>query len=448
MAATLSKSVIPLSSIAHRLAERVGAVAGIASRGLSALERRLRVSSDGPADPNVARLFELPFDLMAVTSFDGVMLRVNPGMERVLGLAPEEVVGRQLFEIVHPDDREATASAFAGVLESGELAGFENRLGVADGSYRWLQWNALADAGDGLVYGVARNITERRHAEQERREAQRELETSRDDLRVLADEQASLRRVATLVAAGAASADVLAAIAREVAQMLRPRLVQIYRWERDGSVTVAGTWGDGPNPFPAGSTWAWDDPSLVAMREHMRTGQPVRIEDVAESIAGEPVDAGVGVGVGSAAGAPIVVDGEAWGHIGVAMAKGVPLPDRIEERLAEITELVATAINSSTNREQLVRLADEQAALRRVATLVAHQSTPAEIFRAVAEEVTQLLGTEAVGMLRFEPDGTATQIAQSATTWDTVPPGTRFTLEGENVVASVFRTGKPARLDD
>ena len=50
--------------------------------------------------------------------------------------------------------------------------------------------------------------------------------------------------------------------------MLRPRLVQIFRWEQDGSVTVVGTWGDGPNPFPAGSTWPWEDPSLVAIEEH------------------------------------------------------------------------------------------------------------------------------------------------------------------------------------
>src|SRR4051812_45718377 len=109
----------------------------------------------------------------------------------------------------------------------------------------------------------------------------------------MADQQAALRRVAVLVANGAAPANVFEAIAREVAELLRPRLVQINRWERDGSVTVSGTWGEGPNPFPAGSNWAWNDPSLVAMTEHMRTGQPIRIEDVAEDIAGETVEAGL-----------------------------------------------------------------------------------------------------------------------------------------------------------
>ena len=147
------------------------------------------------------------------------------------------------------------------------------------------------------------------------------------------------------------------------------------------------------------------------MIERMRAGRPVRIEDVEESLAGAPVDAGLSVGVGSAAGAPIVVDGEAWGHIGVAMAKGMPLPDGVEERLAEITELVATAIASSATREQLARLADEQAALRRVATLVARGAPPADVFDAVAEELGRLLDAGSSGLVRFEDEQTATVVA-------------------------------------
>jgi PAS domain S-box-containing protein len=206
-----------LASIAHRLAER-GRVAGqIASRRLG---RRRGPSGDQPSAPDVARLFELPFDVMGVASFDGVMRRVNPGIERVLGLAPEDVLGRPLLDLCHPDDREATAAAFGSVLESRELSGFENRLPAADGSYRWLQWNVLADADEGLVYGVARDVTERHKVEDQLRKTQRELETSRDALRVLADEQAALRRVATLVAKGAAPAEVFGAVSVEAARLL------------------------------------------------------------------------------------------------------------------------------------------------------------------------------------------------------------------------------------
>jgi PAS domain S-box-containing protein len=152
MSVDASQPVTLLASIAHRLAES-GRVAGrIASRRLG---RRPSRTGDQPSAPDVARLFDLPFDVMGVASFDGVMRRVNPGIKRVLGLAPEDVVGRPLLDMCHPDDREATAAAFGAVLESGELSGFENRLPAADGSYRWLQCDAHRERG-GPDRGVRR----------------------------------------------------------------------------------------------------------------------------------------------------------------------------------------------------------------------------------------------------------------------------------------------------
>src|SRR6516165_10380403 len=75
-------------------------------------------------------------------------------------------------------------------------------------------------------------------------------------------------------------------------------------------------------------------------------------------------------------------------------------------------------------------LALEQAALRRVATLVAAGTPPVDVFAAVCDEARRILRCEATGFLRFEPDGTATLIAQSETPWDPPPLGTRFTLDG------------------
>ena len=250
------------------------------------------------------------------------------------------------------------------------------------------------------------------------------------------------------MATGAASAEVLEAIAREVARMLQPRLVQIFRWEQDTSVTVVGTWGDGPNPFPAGSNWPWEDPSLVAIKEHLASGRPVRVENVAESLAGALADAGLSVGIGSAAGAPIFVAGEPWGHMSIEMASGLPLPDRVEEQLGELTELVATAIASSANREQLTRLADEQDALRRVATLVARGAPPDEVFDAVAKELGRLLDVASSGLVRFEEDDTARVVAGWGRLGEVVPIGARLPIGGNNVITKIARTGKPARLDD
>jgi signal transduction histidine kinase len=263
-----------------------------------------------------------------------------------------------------------------------------------------------------------------------------------------AAQQAALRRVAVLVAEGAPAAEVFAAIAREVAELLHPRMVEVFRWERDSTVTVMGTWSDGPNPFPAGSVWPWEDPTLDLVMEQLRSGRPVRIDVVEEELAGHLADAGMSVGVGSAVGAPVMVDGEAWGHVSVQMAGGKPLPEQIEARLADFTELVATAISNSAARERVARLADEQAALRRVATLVARGAPPAEVFAAVAEQLGRLLDAASSGLVRFEDAGIARVVAGWGRLDEAVPTGSRLPLGGTNVVTAIARTGRPARLDE
>ena len=114
------------------------------------------------------------------------------------------------------------------------------------------------------------------------------------------------------------------------------------------------------------------------------------------------------VGARSAVGAPIVVDGHFWGVMLVWLARPVPLPETTEARLSDFTDLIATAISNSASREALARLADEQAALRRVATLVASDPPPDQVFAAVAEEVARLMHVDETMLVRAEDDGTAT----------------------------------------
>src|SRR5262249_2547604 len=202
------------------------------------------------------------------------------------------------------------------------------------------------------------------------------------------------------------------------------------------------TWGE--HPFSVGSRWLLDGPSTY--EAVLRTGRPAAITDytgvpgsVARADRAAEIDGGIG--------APIVVDGATWGVIAIPAIRGAPIPAGAETRLSVFTELVATAISNADARESLALLADEQAALRRVATLGARESSPVGIFRGVPEEARRVLASEAVGLLRFEPDETATLLAQSDTPWDPPPMGTRFTLDGENVVARVFRTGQTIRVD-
>ena len=119
-----------------------------------------------------------------------------------------------------------------------------------------------------------------------------------------------------------------------------------------------------------------------------------------------------------------------------------------ERRLADFGALFATAIADAHAREQVMALAEEQAALRRVATLAARALAPVEVLVAVTEEAARALETEAAGMLRFERDGSATLVAQSQAPSDPPPLGARFTLDGENIVASVHRTRQASRIDD
>jgi GAF domain-containing protein len=249
--------------------------------------------------------------------------------------------------------------------------------------------------------------------------------------------EGSLRRIATLVAGGAASADVFAAIAREVGHVVGLPLVAVARYERDGTATVMGAWSERPHPFQAGTGWPLDGSTIAA--EVLKTGHPARLDDFAER-EGTIADAANKTGMRSAAGAPIIVDGDVWGVMATASTSGEPLPDHIEDRLTDFTELVATAISSSASREDLARLADEQAALRRVATLVARDSPPAQVFAAVAEELGRVLGAEVTTICRYEADRTVTVVAE----WGDAafPVGTRLAVDEENVGGLVLRTGR------
>ena len=118
-----------------------------------------------------------------------------------------------------------------------------------------------------------------------------------------------------------------------------------------------------------------------------KDGRPLRIDDHARRT-GAGTDTARELGVGAAVGVPVIVDGRAWGAVTLGVAKDrLPLPADTVDRLTAFTDLVATAIANAEARTEIGRLAEEQAALRRVATLVAKGTQPDEVFAAVAEEI-------------------------------------------------------------
>ena len=144
-------------------------------------------NSDAESDPRLIedRFFDLSIDLLCCLDFSGYFKRLNPAWERALGFTRAELMSKPFIEFVHRDDRERTLNQNRAVRGGGQALGFENRYMCKDGSYRWLLWNAAPDRDHDVIYSVARDITERKRAEEERD-------------RMLADLQIALAEVKTL----------------------------------------------------------------------------------------------------------------------------------------------------------------------------------------------------------------------------------------------------------
>jgi K+-sensing histidine kinase KdpD len=214
--------------------------------------------------------------------------------------------------------------------------------------------------------------------------SQRGAETSERARGRLAEEQAALRRVATRVARGEPPDAVFAAVAEEVGVLLDVDGARVVRYLSDDEILQLEGWtAPGHDRLPVGPLKLEDTSMATEVR---RTGRAVRIEDYASINRVVPWYVRR-LGIQSGVAAPIVVDGRLWGAMLAWSLEPRMLPDDAEPRLVAFTELVATAISNTASREELALLAREQAALRRVATLVASGLPPREVFGAVAKEV-------------------------------------------------------------
>jgi GAF domain-containing protein len=273
-------------------------------------------------------------------------------------------------------------------------------------------------------------------------EGRAQLEESRGEQGRLAEEQAALRRVATLVARGLSPAEVVAAVTEEVGRLLRVSHATMSHYEPDGTRVVTASWSSGGLSQRVGDRAGHGGQNVATLV--FQTGRPARIDNY-DDASGPAAEAARESGVRAAVGVPISVDGRLWGVMFVGSTRQEPLPADTEARLAGFTELIATAIANAHSRMELRGFADEQAALHRVATLVARAARPEEVLAAVTEEAARLLGTPHGSMSRFEPDG-ATRVAAA---WgNTLPIGTRVGFGGRNVNTLVFQTGRPARIDN
>lgn len=128
------------------------------------------------AQEELERLFKLVPDLVCIASTSGYLMKINKAWKVTLGFTEEELMSEPLENFIHPDDIEPTRREVARQIGGKSTINFINRYRTQEGSYKWLEWNATPMAGRSLLYAVARDITERKQAEDERRKLQDQLQ--------------------------------------------------------------------------------------------------------------------------------------------------------------------------------------------------------------------------------------------------------------------------------
>ena len=99
------------------------------------------------------RTWELSRDLLAVTDFESRALALNPAWQDVLGWPLDSLLHTPVHDLIHPEDVQVS-QAIMGILKNGRIAQrFVNRLRHQDGSYRWIAWNSVPDAGHAYLAG-------------------------------------------------------------------------------------------------------------------------------------------------------------------------------------------------------------------------------------------------------------------------------------------------------
>ena len=131
------------------------------------------------AQDDLDRFFTLSLELLCIANTAGYFVRLNPQWTHVTGYTESELQAAPYIEFIHPDDRESTLAAAARLADGDSIVSFENRYRCRDGRYRWLQWTSAPFVEQGLVYASARDVTDRREAEDALRRYARQMAQAR-----------------------------------------------------------------------------------------------------------------------------------------------------------------------------------------------------------------------------------------------------------------------------
>jgi signal transduction histidine kinase len=272
--------------------------------------------------------------------------------------------------------------------------------------------------------------------------AQRRAEVQR-----LADEQAALRRVATLVAAGAEPEQVWESVLSEVGALCQASRAGLIRYEPANSLSIVALWPrDGPYEEMA-ERWPLTGNGMSARVARERT--VVRMEGWTETETEGEIGAAVRhrMSVGTSVMAPVFAGGELWGGVIVHSPVGEVLGPDTEQRVTGFAELVSTALAHANANAEVRRLADEQATISQIATLVAQQAPLGDLCQTVTEDLAALLEVEDVKISRYEGLGNMVIVGSCGELDDLYPVGFTSALYLDTAVGQVYRDGKMVRVD-
>jgi PAS domain S-box-containing protein len=279
---------------------------------------------------NRALLAALPDPMLRIDA-EGTYLDVSADGADGLPLQPHELIGRNVRDIVPHAVAEAILGCARQARESGQMRSVDYELEL-DGVVHSCE-SRMVPSGDGEVVIIMRDFTERRRADAE--------------LQRLAEEQAALRRVATLVARDAAPEQVFQLATEQVCRLLDLRTAVLARFEEGRKSTIVAKFGEPTGAFDVGQV---KELEVGSAQQVWETGAPARSNF--DEIVGEGAAELRALGFRTSVGVPIAVAGVTWGALVVLQQEGT-LPLETERRLQAFAELVGLAVASASARGEL-----------------------------------------------------------------------------------------------
>ncbi len=269
------------------------------------------------------------------------------------------------------------------------------------------------------------------------------------ELERVAEQQAALRRIATLVAAGVSEPELVTAVVSEIGALFGAQRAATLRWDGD-TIRMIGAWSaEGVEPRAGNEVLAYGGDTITA--RIVETGSPARIDSADDLQTEFARKRWAELGLQAAIGAPILVDGKVWGVVIASRTrKGDVFPAGVQHHLRDFAALVAQAIVNTEVRRETAALIAEQSALRRVATLVAAGRPKSEVLGAAMAEIESLFGTTSVMFVRWEgvPDEVVVVAASTAPGCEPVEPGSLYHPASGSPTLTVLETGAASRATE